>query len=520
MNKKHRNLLPACALLLVALVCARPSAASEPSDPAAAARVNQAGTLAQAESGPTGLDVVLLLDCSGKMKLIDPHDYRKPAAKLFISLLGEEDRISIIGFGDTARELAPLTRNSRANREKLFAGVDNITSKEFNTNITEAVQKAYGILKASPGKGRVIVLLSDGTLDLGSPSKDEAAHEELMKLMPLLSRAEIRIHAIAFTELGDMKLLNELAKRTRGSAALVRNDRDLHVMFASMFEKIKSPDALPLKGDTVIVDETIREMTLLITKGPGDHTSLTDPLQHELNRETRLDNMTWYETDAFDMITIDTPAVGTWKVHVGSAEGNRIFVVTDLKLKSSVPPDVVPQGGNLSIDAWLEKSGVPVQEKEFLDRVAFFAEMLGPDGAASRIDLRESAGTGQSGPRNGSYAAALKMNRPGTYHVKIRAEGKTFQREKTYQFRVEEPGAPPVRYLDEEIEPPTSSQTEVEPQASPQPDTDTLPWTYVLAPLAAINACLLCAGLIGYAVYRVRNRRGKKLSVSAEAKEK
>jgi Mg-chelatase subunit ChlD len=52
-----------------------------------------------------GSDVVLLIDSSGSMKRTDPFNFRKNAAKLFISLLGTDDRVAVMSFGDAATML-------------------------------------------------------------------------------------------------------------------------------------------------------------------------------------------------------------------------------------------------------------------------------------------------------------------------------------------------------------------------------------------------------------------------------
>jgi Mg-chelatase subunit ChlD len=443
----------------------------------------------------SGVDVVLLLDCSGKMKQIDPHDFRKPAAKLFISLLGQDDAISIIGFGDTAREIAPLTRNTLANREKLFSGIDNITAKEFNTNITEAVQKAFEKLKSSSRKNRVIILLSDGMLDLGSPVQNEKSYKELTRLLPEIAQAEIKIYAIAFTDLADMTFLSEAAAATNGASALAKSDKDLHVIFTSIFEKIKSPDALPLKGDGFLVDKNIQEIILLINKKPGTHTALTDPSGRGHTHENYGINIIWYESIAFDMITIAAPEIGTWKLKLSSTEGNKIFIITDLKLRSSFDRDFAAVGEIATLDAWLEKQGMLIREKEILEQVAFSAEVVMPDKKSVKLNL---AGKNQSGgkPATGIYFGDISIPVHGEYRVALRAEGKTFQREKIFQFRAFEQAM---------VE---KKQKRNTPAAeSPNAQQDVILWKSVLIQFGLINLFLACAAVMVFISYRILAKR-------------
>lgn len=88
-----------------------------------------------------GFDIILLMDSSGSMKRTDPHNYRKDAARLFISLIGRNDRTGIMSFGDSAAMLQPLTLNHDQNRLELFSTVDRISFKESSTNILEEYRR-------------------------------------------------------------------------------------------------------------------------------------------------------------------------------------------------------------------------------------------------------------------------------------------------------------------------------------------------------------------------------------------
>lgn len=430
-QKRARTIAP--ILLLIGLFCSCPEAA-ENSSGLSVQGVERARVPNTADISD-GVDVVLLLDCSGKMKQIDPRDYRKPAAKLFISLLGEKDSVSIIGFGDTAREIAPLTLNTPQNRQKLFQGIDNITAKEFNTNLTEAVEKGFEKLKTSVRKNRVIVLLSDGKLDLGSAAGNDASYQALKQLLPEVQNAGIKIHTIAFSDFAEMGLLGEIALATNGTATLAKNDETLHVVFASLFEKIKSPDSIPLQGDGFLVDTNIQEVILLITKKPGTATSLTDPSKQTHSLKKHDTSMAWYESPAFDMITIIGPAQGNWKIQLSSKEGNRIFVVTDLKLRTFSDRDFGVVGDKIHIDAWLEKAGDVIKDSAFLQQVTVRAEIATPERKSIVLDLEQKGKTQPNAETTGIYGADMGIGMPGDYRITIKAEGRTFQREKTYQLR-------------------------------------------------------------------------------------
>ncbi len=52
----------------------------------------------------------------------------------------------------------------------------------------------------------------------------------------------------------------------------------------------------------------------------------------------------WFGSKVFDMITIKEPAVGKWRIRLSTKEGNKIFVLTDLKLKTTFAKDKIVKG--------------------------------------------------------------------------------------------------------------------------------------------------------------------------------
>jgi Mg-chelatase subunit ChlD len=450
---------------------------------------------AQSQHKQDGFDIIILMDSSGSMKKTDPQNYRKPAARLFISLLGEDDRIGIISFGDSANVLAALTDNTKKNREKLFDAVNRISSKEFSTNITEAVKKGFDELMSSQRKNRMLILMSDGKLALGSEEKDRAALAELSKLLPELARSGIKLYSIAFTEMSDLKLLEDMAKETGGFFRLAKSDKDIHLIFASIFEKIKSPDTVPLEGDTFNIDKDINEAILIITKQARTTTALIDPSKkkHVPNKHGK--NMQWYESEVFDMITIKEPQAGDWKVKLSTREGNRVFVITNLSLKSSFDKGFVYKGDRIKIDAWLEREGEILKEKDVLEQIVFSAEAVKPNGEITKIELMESGTGGDSAAGDGKYSGELVVDNLGEYTIKIAAESKTFKREKLLQFKATE-------------QPAQKAEQKTAPKSAAKADAS---WKAVLIKFGLINLSLLIAAGIIYLARKIAIKKKTKI---------
>ncbi|NTU42808.1 MAG: VWA domain-containing protein [Nitrospirales bacterium] len=441
-----------------------------------------------------GGDIVLLMDSSGSMKKTDPQDYRKAAARLFISLLSSSDRVGIISFGDSARELLPLTQNTGANRGRLSAAVNRISSKESTTNIHEGVKKGFEELGSSQRKQRIMLLMSDGKLTLGSKEKDEAALQELLLLLPEITKAQIKLYTIAFTELSDMKLLGDMAQETAGFSRIAETDKDIHLIFASIFEQIKSPDTVPIEGDTFSVDKEINEAIILVSKQEGTSTTLIDPSGNKSTSARFGGDIEWFESKLFDMITVKKPATGTWKLNLSTKEGNRVYVITDLKLKGSFDKGYVHRGEEVRFSAWLEKESAMLTAKEVLDQVAFRAVVSRPDGSSVAFDLQDTGQSGDEKAGDGIYSRGFVVDSPGDYALTITAEGKTFKREKTWQFiSTDQPAVP--------------EKKAVEKKTAPLKKASEATWMPVLIKVGSINLVLIVVVLC---LLFMRKRKARK----------
>lgn len=491
------------AFLAVLLLCL-PAAAQTGHGPAAVTVTTPAttgtrslpvpGAAAAAPAIPRGCDMILLMDSSGSMKRTDPKGYRNAAAKLLISLLGGDDRIGVMSFGDATTRLAPLTQNTKQNRRQLFRAVDRITSKEYSTDITDAVRKGFDELRSSSRRERIIMMMSDGKLALGAAEKDVVALEQLKRLLPELEQANIRLYTVAFTEESDSALLENIARETGGFFRYAREDKDVHIMFVSLFEKLKAPDAVPFEGEAFFIDGEITEATVLVTKKPGTALSLVDPSGARYTASRYSAALEWYPTPVFDMITIQKPAPGTWSVKLSVNEGNKVFVLTKLSLRTSFDRSFVTSGQTVTIDAWLEKQGGVVTEQGVLETTAFAAEITGPDAKPFRLDL-VSAAAGTAAPASGTYAARFTGPAAGEYTLTLLAQGKTFKRTRTIAFMaIEPPPAPPA-------EPKPAAKPEPMP---PDPKEEGVSWGRVLVLFAIVNLVIALLAGGGYVLWRKR----------------
>lgn len=399
------------------------------------------------------VDAVLLIDSSGSMKKTDPANLRKAAARLFLSLLRDNDRVGLVSFSDEGQKLSDLTEvGDKQKRTGLIKSLEKITSDGKYTNIYDGLQKGYELLKPSSNKERLLILMSDGQMDLGDKAREDSLTKEMQAvLLPELKKTGLRIYTIAFTEFSDRALLEDLALKTGGSFKVAQTDKDLHLVFTSMFERIKSPDALPIKDNAFQVDKDIAEFTLLITKKtPKIRIAIKDPAGKEYKAGRKATDMEWFESGAFDMITVKGPAPGAWSIKFSSEQGNKVFIITNLKLLSSFSKTVVEQGKPLKFEAWLTKDNELLKTKEILKRIKISVNIKNPDGKEVAAPLHDDGTNNDATAGDGVYTLLLPIEQPGEYNLTLTAEGETFRREKVFVFNAKTPLAVVVKTIVDE----------------------------------------------------------------------
>jgi hypothetical protein len=203
----------------------------------------------------------------------------------------------------------------------------------------------------------------------------------------------------------------------------------------------------------------------------------------------------WYVSTIFDMVSIQNPAPGVWHIKSGLGEGNKVYVLTDLSLKSTFNRNFIPRGEMVAVDAWLEKTGRVITGQSTVGAFSLTAEVTGPDGKTVNVPLAPAARQEVPQTASGKFFGNIMARDLGDYTVKILAQGKTFRREKTLLFKTIETSATG----------PVIAKAEFEKAAAPGLDhthyralpatPDEISWTSVLIRLGIVNlgAALLTA---------------------------
>lgn len=419
---------------------------------------------------PSGIDAVLVLDASGSMKQTDPLNLRLPAAKLFIGLLGKADHAGVISFSDRAYPLAALLpAHDDATLQKLSQAVDKVGSTGQFTNLHDALLKARAMLgEQRDDRPRYVILMSDGRMDTGNAVGDARLTAQLKDtLIPEYTKAHITLYTIAFTPASDVALLKSLAAATSGQFRLAQLDKDLHDVFTSLFESAKTPDMLPIEGGEFHADEAIQEVTVVATKdNPKVQIFLQTPDGRRLAADAQDKAMRWYTSPAFDMITLDHPAAGVWKVLFSTGK-NKAYIVTDLGINTDLKEQQFTRGATLTVTAWLNRGGETVKQPDILTSTNFTIQLLGQGGTVNEFIMRDTGQLGDRKANDGIYTATVPLIALGQQKLHLVAKSATFQRETTRDITVAEALAAAQATKPAEIKP--EVKPEIKPAAPPEP---------------------------------------------------
>jgi len=458
---------------------------------------------AHAENKPTQdklpLDTVVIMDSSGSMKKTDPKQLRKPAAKLFISLLDNQDRLSVVSFSSKAWPITFLTQlKNETQRKQALRATDKISHKGMYTNIHSALAKGLEFLKKSNQLNRdpIIILMSDGQMDVGNNKQSAKLKKQIFdNLLPQLIKHKIKVYSIAFTAASDQALLQEIADATDGRYALAASDDVLHKVFSKIFEQTKQPDMLPLNENKFIIDSSINEITIIANKSSeNSKIYLQPPSGKKINATFKSKNIKWFISTSFDMITIKKPEEGEWNI-LFSDDDNRAYIITDIKLRTQFEFIENTETPELIIKSWFLQKEEPEENKSLLKNMDVVLEIETPSGVIKTLPTNEAN-------EEGIFISQYAPKEEGIYGATIIAKSRTFQRQQTFSFRNTLPINPKIAPKTIRKEPVLIEEIieETAPEIKePEEQEDAIK---ILIYFGIFNVIIVFLGLNGFLIYR------------------
>ncbi len=396
-------------------------------------------------------DVRVLIDISGSMKQNDPHNLRRPALRLLVGLLPTDTRAGVWTFGQYVNMQIPLGQVDKAWKYKARESSKKIGSPGQFTNIEDALTRATEDWAEAPGNlRRSVVLLTDGMVDISkNPIKNQTSRQRILHaVLPRLQQLAVAVHTIALSTNADHELMRELAKSTGGWYEQVDNADQLQKVFLRIFEKVGKPDAVPLKDNKFTIDDSITEATVLVFHKPNaEATQVIPPGGQPFGSNNAPSTVSWHRDEGYDMLTINNPEAGEWRIRAEVDPDNRVMVVTDLKMKTTELPNRLIFGQSLPLEVSFTDHDKQIRKKSFLSVVSVSAtqqNQQGEDESEPR-PLLDNGVSGDGQAEDGIFTLEFggESLRSGVGELMIRGESNTFVRERRMTYEV----VPPVNLL-------------------------------------------------------------------------
>lgn len=199
------------------------------------------------------IDIDLIIDNSGSMGGNEGKmNSAKSAARMFISMMGEKDKIGVVSFNGEAElryKLTEITKYSKDEPSLIKQAAKDAVSRIFasgGTSIGAGMQmgfdqfKTYGKTGERKDDVRAMILMSDGQ-DGTSILTDETLNK-IIAYNNIYKNNKIKVCTIGFGEGADQELLSNIANKTDCSYQYATNLLDLYFTYRSLQMEVAGED--------------------------------------------------------------------------------------------------------------------------------------------------------------------------------------------------------------------------------------------------------------------------------------
>ncbi len=280
---------------------------------------------AYAQTEERRIDTILLIDVSGSMKDNDPNKYRMEAAKLFISLANNEDRIGIITFGDESNTVSDLMKlSTEEDKKKLQEKIDRIQSKDKYTNITHGLRRAYEMLRRREDKfpKGVLIMLTDGKNEISNKDEYLYGSKALENLIDDYRAKKWDIFTVGFGNAVKDTLLKISGDQEK--SFYIKDTSDLPLKYFEIMRQLKHEsmsayEIIENKKYSIAIPENKEEVILYIKKEAGsvlENISITD----KKGRTYKLSEIGKVVSSIYQIVRIRGIEPGKWDIKVSSRD--------------------------------------------------------------------------------------------------------------------------------------------------------------------------------------------------------
>lgn len=400
---------------------------------------------AESDNKTLPFDVRIIIDISGSMKQTDPNNLRIPALNLLLELMPEGAQAGIWTFGRYVNNLVPVAKVDEEWRAQAKKAALNISSLGLQTNLSGALNDAAWGLSADSGFQQSIILLTDGKLDMAEAGANNAEQVNAQERKRLMSQvlekyrvAGANVHTLALSDLADKNLLQEIALETDGLYSEAQDAEALMAAFLRAFDRAVPAEQVPMEDNTFVIDDSVSEYTALIFKrsSGAQETALLTPAGERWSELDHPKSVRWHKDVRFDLITIKQPEAGTWIAEADLDPANRVTIFSDLVLRVEGIPATIFPGDKLDVVINLANKDTVIDSKEILRLTDMTMKVITASGREGTKLLSDP----ESPPIDGIYREGLyRLKEMGQYQVEVIAEGRTFQRKRSFSMTMIQP---------------------------------------------------------------------------------
>ena len=369
--------------------------------PAAALRWirSKTGLTDGTSAGADNVATALVIDNSGSMDGNDPDAVRADAAVSYVNTAVPGDRIGVVGFEDSAYDIADVAALP-AGRDTLVDAIRAGVHAGGGTDIGSGVASACQMLQASglPAK-RAAILMTDG--DGGYT--DEAS---------CFTSHGWRIFTIGLGSGVNADLLTQIAEQTGGTYQPVPAPFELQCTFQQVRALAAGGNAQPCQSSTIAPQQTLAKklsvaprlsQVTFATTWPGSDVemSLVSPSGRVVDRDTDAWDVKHTVASTHEEYVVTVPEPGEWTVRLYGADvdpaGEPVELTSGQVPFDNDPPTVSGTAALVGERTW-----------------SFKAQAADPDGTVSGVvwdfgDGSKDAGTAlvHTYPGPGSYTPSV-----------------------------------------------------------------------------------------------------------------
>ncbi|MCX6953425.1 MAG: von Willebrand factor type A domain-containing protein [Verrucomicrobia bacterium] len=316
----------------------------------------------------TPLHLTVLLDTSGSMEREDRAASVRRALEVLVSLLGPDDRLTLIGFARTPRLLA---ENLPGDQARSILDLLARTPSEGGTNLEEAIKLGGELARRhrAPHAQNRVVLLTDGAANLG-----DADPARLGTLVTTLRQAGIAFDACGVGLNGlDDEILEALTRQGDGRYYALNSPADADAGFARQLAGAFRPAAENVK------------VQVRFNPARVSHYRLIGFEQHRLREQDFRND----QVDAAELAA-EEAAVALYQVEVlpqGEGELGEVFV----RFRDVASGTMVERSWSLRYDSAALAFDRAAPSLQLAGTAALLAEKLRGGEAAAQIRLRDLA---------------------------------------------------------------------------------------------------------------------------------